>query len=639
MIPINSNNTPCTPVSSNCVVWQGPTISCINICNGDTVSDVVGKLGDELCTLVDATCECNPDLTGLDLGCLPDGPLELNSVLQSIIDYVCNLPTPSGGLPDITLPTCLQYNDGAGNPVTSLPLDQFAVLLGNKICDILAQITIINDSISSIESRLTILEDCVLPCTPTPGRDVDVISSCLFPGTTVSASTLLLALETQFCEFRNAVGSIALINNAISAQCIFATTPVLNGTGNYGGVTGWVASPATLAQSNVNQWLVICDLYNAVKYIQENCCESTGCGDISFDYAYTAIDGDSDGVVDSINLDFTSSVIPAGWNDCGGSTTITVTDSNGSSVTKNVNIKNLSITPAGTNIDVSSLLTTNNLTVSIPFCVTDGTSECSDRETFIIPLNIPCPDPVTVVAGYGDITVSFNNALGATATYTISAVNTSTGTILGTTIITNPGASVSYTFSGATPGQTYNIVLSVTQGTQIRSCPASSVTIPFIEIYTAILCQTGTEVTIGWLDESTTPSVSEFWSFTDPTAGALCAKITGTVPLTTPDYETSDAIPTLLEAGCEACGTVWEVLKCDDSSVFNVDSATWAPVTPLEPGKVVKVTNNGGTVGTWGAGATECVTLVRLTDDPATITPSTLVSLTPFDDCPTCEVS
>ena len=42
MKPLNLDNKPCNPVSSNCVVWQGPTLECIDLCKGDTVSDVVG---------------------------------------------------------------------------------------------------------------------------------------------------------------------------------------------------------------------------------------------------------------------------------------------------------------------------------------------------------------------------------------------------------------------------------------------------------------------------------------------------------------------------------------------------------------------------------------------------------------------
>jgi hypothetical protein len=49
MKPLNLDNKPCSPISSNCVIWQGPDIECINICNDDSVSDVVSELATELC--------------------------------------------------------------------------------------------------------------------------------------------------------------------------------------------------------------------------------------------------------------------------------------------------------------------------------------------------------------------------------------------------------------------------------------------------------------------------------------------------------------------------------------------------------------------------------------------------------------
>ena len=43
-VPTNSRyakDRGCNPVSSNCVVWQGPDLACIDLCKGDTVSNVV----------------------------------------------------------------------------------------------------------------------------------------------------------------------------------------------------------------------------------------------------------------------------------------------------------------------------------------------------------------------------------------------------------------------------------------------------------------------------------------------------------------------------------------------------------------------------------------------------------------------
>jgi hypothetical protein len=67
MLPVKSNTADkgCSPVSSNCVIWQGPDLSCIDLCNGDAISDVVYKLATKLCTL-----QTSYELSTLDLSCL-----------------------------------------------------------------------------------------------------------------------------------------------------------------------------------------------------------------------------------------------------------------------------------------------------------------------------------------------------------------------------------------------------------------------------------------------------------------------------------------------------------------------------------------------------------------------------------------
>ena len=120
MLPSNTNNTsPCTPVSSNCVIWQGPDIACIDLCNGDTVSDVVAKLATKLCEIIDASCQCEPDLTGLDVSCLTaETPADLVATLQLFVDNICaNQDSESGGAKAtiITLPNCLHYRNEQSN--------------------------------------------------------------------------------------------------------------------------------------------------------------------------------------------------------------------------------------------------------------------------------------------------------------------------------------------------------------------------------------------------------------------------------------------------------------------------------------------------------------------------------------------
>ena len=72
MIPTNSSASTngCDNISSNCVIWQGPDISCIDLCNGDSISEVTAKLATKVCDLITNCVSANPSLAGLDLTCL-----------------------------------------------------------------------------------------------------------------------------------------------------------------------------------------------------------------------------------------------------------------------------------------------------------------------------------------------------------------------------------------------------------------------------------------------------------------------------------------------------------------------------------------------------------------------------------------
>ena len=163
MIPTSSSisTNGCDNISSNCVIWQGPDIACINLCNGDSVSEVVSKLATEVCTLITSGVTANPDLTGLDLTCLNipgTTPTQIVPVLQAMVVQICantNSKVPaSAALPIMTLPVCLQYNDAGGNPVTQLPLDQFATRIANQVCLNLSAIGIIQSTLTSYNTRL-----------------------------------------------------------------------------------------------------------------------------------------------------------------------------------------------------------------------------------------------------------------------------------------------------------------------------------------------------------------------------------------------------------------------------------------------------------------------------------------------------
>jgi len=92
MKPLNLDKGTCNPISSNCVIWGGPDIECIDLCKGDTITDVVYKLALELCIIMDTLNVSNYDLECLDLSCVPQDFAEL---IQAIISKLCE-PGPEG---------------------------------------------------------------------------------------------------------------------------------------------------------------------------------------------------------------------------------------------------------------------------------------------------------------------------------------------------------------------------------------------------------------------------------------------------------------------------------------------------------------------------------------------------------------
>ena len=479
MIPTSSSisTNGCDNISSNCVIWQGPDIACINLCSGDSVSEVVSKLATEVCTLITSGVTANPNLTGLDLSCLNipgTTPTQIVPVLQAMVVQICantaSKAPAAAALPVMTLPVCLQYNDASGNPVTQLPLDQFATRIANQVCLNLTAIGIIQTTLTSYNTRLNTLEACVLPCSGAV-VEAQVIPTCILPATLTNVSVLLLALEARFCALETAVGLPAAILGTIGQTSLTAASAQLTNPGsNYGSIGGWNSSPVNLAQTVQNAWVVIDDMYTAIASIQLNCCPS-GCDSVIFGYT-TTNSLNSAGEIQGINFNFQTSSIPAAFNDCAGSTVITITDSDSVAVTSVVNVSNLQNVAAGTLINIPSLNTNKSLNVSIAFCATDAIDTCSETKTSVISGVVPCPASVTVssITATG-ATATFQNLLGSTATYVIDVLDVSTSLVAATYTQNNPTATVTHAFTGLTAGTNYSIRETVTIGGATQVCP------------------------------------------------------------------------------------------------------------------------------------------------------------------------
>ena len=89
MKQLNYDNSPCSPISSNCVIWQGPDLHCIKLCTGDTVSDVIANLATELCTIMTQLNISNYDLSCFNLVSCP--PNTFQELIQFLITKICEL--------------------------------------------------------------------------------------------------------------------------------------------------------------------------------------------------------------------------------------------------------------------------------------------------------------------------------------------------------------------------------------------------------------------------------------------------------------------------------------------------------------------------------------------------------------------
>jgi hypothetical protein len=153
MKPLNYDNSPCSPISSNCVIWQGPDIPCIKLCAGDTISDVIFKLATELCTVLDTLNVTNYDLSCFNLtACAPN---DFTALIQFLIERICALQTELNIIADpATSPVDTTKSTGADTPiaiadcfvigsVTVMTVSQYAQAIGTRVCSLVTQISIL----------------------------------------------------------------------------------------------------------------------------------------------------------------------------------------------------------------------------------------------------------------------------------------------------------------------------------------------------------------------------------------------------------------------------------------------------------------------------------------------------------------
>ena len=280
MKPLNLDNKPCSPISSNCVIWQGPNIPCIKLCTGDTVSDVVFKLATELCAVLDTLNVTNYDLSCFNLtACAPN---DFQALIQFLIEQICALQTELNIIADpatspvgttkstadtlVTVAPCFVIGG-----VTVMTVSEYAQAIGTKVCTLISQIANIESQISNLNIRVTALESAPAPTFTLPSIIVDcTLSASVTSGNSYQIDVVLDALINDstrgYCSLIAATGLPSEIISAVQSQCIAdsdltLTSGVAFATAYAG---SWIdnADLDTSADAITNLWLVVCDIYN-----------------------------------------------------------------------------------------------------------------------------------------------------------------------------------------------------------------------------------------------------------------------------------------------------------------------------------------------------------------------------------------
>ena len=277
MKPLNLDNSPCSPTSSNCVIWQGPDLACIKLCKGDTVSDVVAKLAAELCTILDQLNVNNYDLTCFNSSACP--PVDFQALIQFLIDHICALEgvSPNTNPSTSTCPDCVVSIAPCFiiGTQTTMQLTDYVQMIGERVCDLITTIDGLQTQINNIDARVTVLEDTPKATFTLPSITVAcTLSPTVLGGSAYPIDTVLNALVNDptngYCSLIDATGLGADLFSAVSSQCITSTTPTLSnppvpfGTEYLG---TWVATPTTIADAITNLWIVVCDMYDFLSNI------------------------------------------------------------------------------------------------------------------------------------------------------------------------------------------------------------------------------------------------------------------------------------------------------------------------------------------------------------------------------------
>lgn len=354
------------PVQASQVQWNGGDIDYLGICNGDWLPNIIWEIVSKLQEIA------GEDLSAFDIDELLDicnqrAPLEVNitsiltliknnqicikTYIETLQEQIQELANSKGVVVNLR---CYADFDNLGNAlsVTREQLDQLVI---NKLCDHESRLNTIDSKITSLEDEITRIND-------DDSVDEVSISTCV-DANTLPTSIQLGKVADALCEYKDAIGGLSLISEAIAAIPGNWNTKFAAGPSR---INGWNALAQAFMQHYANMVLLVDNLEKRTTTIERNCC-GVNCDSIKIGIQFTINEDDT---LDMLFSSGAGTYIPAGFENCG--TVFTFTDKNGVTFTPALN--NAEITQNGTIEGISlASLASGLVTVSIKskFCLFD----------------------------------------------------------------------------------------------------------------------------------------------------------------------------------------------------------------------------------------------------------------------------
>jgi hypothetical protein len=154
--PTNTKRAGCAVTTSNCVVWQGPDLCCIDLCHGDTISDVINEIAKKICKIFEMLNVQSYDLSELiTTECPPANFVELIQLLIDQVAAIKNNPASgvagASGCPDCEIATAACFHERYG---TVLQLTDYVTAIGTTLCEQQVVIQTQNNAIAQLTIQL-----------------------------------------------------------------------------------------------------------------------------------------------------------------------------------------------------------------------------------------------------------------------------------------------------------------------------------------------------------------------------------------------------------------------------------------------------------------------------------------------------